>query len=345
MSEFIQLDGSIGEGGGQILRTALSLSLVTGRGFVIKKIRARRSKPGLMRQHLTAVCAATEIGNAQVEGDVVGAQEISFQPRGIRGGQYHFAVGTAGSCNLILQAVLPALLIADGPSELTLEGGTHNPLAPPFDFLKDAFLPVLGKMGAQVELTLECPGFYPAGGGKMGVRVAPVKSLRPLELLRRGRAIANRATVLIANLPPSIAERERKALRDKLTWPEDAFRIEEASLSKGPGNIITVEIESEHVTEVFSGFGEKGLPAEAVVDRLVAEVRDYLKTDVPVGKHLADQLLLPLAMAGEGSFRTLPLSRHTTTNMHVIRAFLDVDFQINKAEDKTVEIRLERKRT
>src|SRR5437867_958993 len=161
------IDGSQGEGGGQILRTALGLSLVTGTPIRIEKIRAGRAKPGLLRQHLTAVNAATAIGAVDVEGATLGSQELTFRPGTVKPGEYRFAVGTAGSTGLVLQTVLPPLLTAPGPSTLTLEGGTHNPTAPPFDFLARAFLPLISRMGPSATARLERPGFYPAGGGQM----------------------------------------------------------------------------------------------------------------------------------------------------------------------------------
>ena len=169
----LTINGSQGEGGGQILRTALAMSLVTGKPFRIVRIRAGRKKPGLLRQHLTAVQAAAQIGQATVEGAAIGSQELTFTPGEIRPGEYRFAVGTAGSATLVLQAVLPALLTAPGLSVLTLEGGTHNPFAPPFDFLHRSYLPLVNRMGPTVEARLERPGFYPAGGGKFVVTVEP----------------------------------------------------------------------------------------------------------------------------------------------------------------------------
>ena len=163
------IDGSQGEGGGQILRTALGLSLVTGTAFRIEKIRAGRAKPGLLRQHLTAVNAATVIGDALVDGAELGSPALVFRPRSVRPGAYRFAVGTAGSASLVLQTVLPPLLTAGASSILTLEGGTHNPWAPPFDFLARAFLPLLERMGAPVRAAIQRYGFYPAGGGQFTV--------------------------------------------------------------------------------------------------------------------------------------------------------------------------------
>jgi len=195
----IVIDGAQGEGGGQILRSALALSLVTGKPFRIRNIRARRKKPGLMRQHLTAVNAAVEVGAARVAGNAIGSTELTFEPAALCSGSYRFAVGTAGSCTLVLQTVLPALILADGPSELLLEGGTHNPAAPPFDFLAGAFLPLLSRMGPRVAAALERPGFYPAGGGRMRVRVTPAKRLLPLHLTERGAIVAR---ALLARIAP-----------------------------------------------------------------------------------------------------------------------------------------------
>src|SRR5947207_15592691 len=167
----ITIDGSQGEGGGQILRTSLALSLVTGQPFCMERIRVRRQKPGLLRQHLTAVEAAKTVGCAEVEGAEMNSQTLEFRPGPVTPGNYRFAVGTAGSATLVLQTVLPSLLTASGKSTLTLEGGTHNPLAPPFDFLVGSFMPLIRRMGATVELDLKAPGFFPAGGGRFHARI------------------------------------------------------------------------------------------------------------------------------------------------------------------------------
>jgi RNA 3'-terminal phosphate cyclase (ATP) len=196
----ITIDGSYGEGGGQILRTSLALSLVTGKPFSINNIRAGRKKPGLMRQHLTAVNAAAEIGSAAIKGNRIGSQEFTFEPEMIKPGNFHFAIGSAGSCTLVFQTILPALIIAGGPSEIILEGGTHNPFAPPFDFLAKAFLPVINRMGPKVDAVLEKPGFYPAGGGRFKVSINPA-GLNGFDLLERGNIINKTARAAVANLP------------------------------------------------------------------------------------------------------------------------------------------------
>jgi len=335
----ITIDGSFGEGGGQILRTSLALSLVTGKPFSIHDIRAGRKKPGLMRQHLTAVNAAAEIGNAAIKGNSIGSQAFTFDPETIKSGNFHFAIGSAGSCTLVFQTVLPALMISRGPSEIILEGGTHNPFAPPYDFLEKAFLPVINRMGPRVEAVLEKPGFYPAGGGRFKVSINPA-GLNRVDLLERGKIINKNAFAAVANLPVSIANRELKVVREKLDWNRELLKVVEVENSQGPGNIITVEIESENIMEVFTGFGERGVSAEKVANRTVKAVREYLAHDVPVGRHLADQLLIPMAMAGGGKFRTLLPSKHTTTNIEIIKKFLDVKIEIKECDQNQWEIEI-----
>lgn len=336
----LTLDGSQGEGGGQILRTALGLSLLTGRPFKIERIRANRDKPGLRRQHLTAVHAAAQVGRAAVEGAHVDSSQLTFEPQSPQPGEYRFSIGTAGSATLVLQTVLPALLGASGPSRLTLEGGTHNPFAPPFDFLQKAFLPLVSRMGPKVGARLEQPGFYPAGGGRFTVAIEP-GPLRPLHLVERGAIRRRTGQAMLVHLPDHIARRELDVVRDGLGWREQELQIATWPEAVGQGNALLLEIESEHVTEVFTGFGQRGVPAERVAGAAVSEAKRYLDADVPVGEHLADQLLIPLAMAGGGSFVTLPPTEHTRTNAGVIRAFLDVEvsFEELKPEAWRVEVR------
>jgi RNA 3'-terminal phosphate cyclase (ATP) len=322
------IDGSHGEGGGQILRTSLSLSLITGKPFSIEKIRSGRKKPGLMRQHLTAVNAAAEIGNAKVSGNAIGSQAFQFEPRAVSPGKFHYAVGTAGSCTLVLQTILPALIIADGPSEVILEGGTHNPFAPPFDFLDRAFLPLVGRMGPRVAAELEKPGFFPAGGGRFRVAIAPQKALKPLSLMERGHINRRLACALVSNLPMKIAHRELKVVSKKLGWPRECLQAVTVENAHGPGNVLTIEMESNALTEVFTGFGQRGVPAEKVAARAAEQALDYLSHNVPVGRYLADQLLVPMAIAGGGRFLTMPPSRHTLTNIDIIKCFMDVSIEV-----------------
>jgi RNA 3'-terminal phosphate cyclase (ATP) len=318
----IALDGSQGEGGGQILRSALALSLVTGTPFRIDNIRAGRPRPGLMRQHLTAVEAAAAIGAAETSGASVGSRSLTFAPTTVKPGDYTFSVGTAGSATLVLQTVLPSLLTADRPSSLVLEGGTHNPSSPPFDFLAKAFLPLVGRMGAHVEATLERAGFYPAGGGRFRVTVAPTKALAPLELEQRGAVRAKRVRALIANLPRAIGEHELHRFGVRTQWDSSTVSLDAVPNSIGPGNALIAEVESEHVTEVFTAFGEKQVRAETVANLCADEVLSYLATDAPVGPHLADQLVLMLALAGGGTFRTTKPTQHTHTQLAVIPRFV-----------------------
>ena len=222
----LTIDGSFGEGGGQILRTALALSLVTGKPFRIENIRAGRKTPGLLRQHLTAVSAAAAIGQADVEGAAIGSRAVAFSPTALKSGEYSFAVGTAGSTTLVLQTVLPALLMGEGQSKLTLEGGTHNPFAPPFDFLVRSFLQLMNRMGPRVTAELERPGFYPAGGGKFSVTIEPATPLARLDLLTRGDLVARRAKAMIANLPRNVAAREMAVIGKKMSWPSEWLTVE-----------------------------------------------------------------------------------------------------------------------
>jgi RNA 3'-terminal phosphate cyclase (ATP) len=337
------IDGSFGEGGGQILRTSLALSLVTGKPFRIEKIRAGREKPGLMRQHLTAVNAAAKIGQAEVVGASVGSKELSFTPGDIVPGNHSFAVGTAGSATLVLQTVLPALITASKPSTLALEGGTHNPYAPPFDFLVKAYLPLVNRMGPKVKAMLARPGFYPAGGGRFSVTIEPAAELSGLELNERGEILSRRAKAIVAALPLNIAEREVNVVGHKMSWDKSCLQVENVEGACGPGNAVTIEIESENVTEVFTGFGERGIRAEAVAEQAVKAARRYLAANVPVGEYLADQLLLPLALAGRGSFITFGLSRHSTTNIDVIQKFLSVEIAVSQVAKSAWLVEIDRK--
>lgn len=330
----LTIDGSYGEGGGQILRSSLALSLITQTPFRIEKIRARREKSGLMRQHLAAVRAAQEISGADVKGAEIGSRELTFRPGPITPGTYTFRVGTAGSSTLVFQTVLPALLHAAGPSSLFLEGGTHNSHAPPFDFLSKVYLPLVCRMGPDITATLERPGFYPAGGGRFRAEIKPVEKLGRLDLPTRGNIKERRAFVRVANLPYHIVEREIATLQEKLGWDRAAFQGEKLKDVQGPGNVILIEIESEHLTEIFSGFGVKGVPAEEVARRAADEALLYIKAGVPVGEHLADQLLLPMALAGGGSFRTTEPSLHTRTHIEVIKTFLGINTRVEQESEK-----------
>ncbi len=333
----IILDGSLGEGGGQILRSALSLAMCTGTPFRIERIRARRKKPGLLRQHLTAVSAAAEICGAQLEGAHLGSTALTFAPGAIKSGDYRFAIGTAGSCTLVLQTVLPALLMAGAASRVRLQGGTHNPMAPPFHFLQRAFMPLLRAMGANVTLELNRFGFFPAGGGDFTADIQPAR-LVPLHLSARGERTAAYVESFVAGVPGHVALRELEAVGKAMNWDKDQLQVRGLPNEQGPGNALMITLAHEYVTEVFTAFGEKGTPAEQVAKRVVGEARDYLSSTAAVGEHLADQLLLPLALAGAGSFTATQASAHTTTNAEVIQRFLPVTIDIVKREPEGVAV-------
>jgi len=339
-TDTITIDGARGEGGGQILRTSLALSLVTGRPVRFVNIRAGRHKPGLLRQHLTGLRAAAAIGAAEISGDRLGSREVSFAPtRAPAGGDYHFKVGSAGSAGLVLQTVLPALLRADGPSELVIEGGTHNMSSPPHDFLERCYLPLLAEMGGQVTLTLERPGFYPAGGGQYRALITPSK-LSPIEVVERGAVRGMRARAVVSQLHDNVAHRELRTLQDRLSIDKGSLEFRRETRSPGPGNVVTVDVESERLTAVFTSFGRKGVTAELVARGLVKQVQAYLSGGAPVGAHLADQLLLLFALAGGGRLVTQRPTLHTTTNLETIQRFLDVPITMAERARECSELRV-----
>ncbi|MCX8476741.1 MAG: RNA 3'-terminal phosphate cyclase [Sphingomonas sp.] len=317
----IVIDGAEGEGGGQVVRNALALSLVTGRPFRIANIRGGREKPGLMRQHLTAVEAACAIGGATCEGASVGASEFAFTPGRVVPGQYRFAVGTAGSTSLVLQTVLMPLLLADAPSRLVLEGGTHNMMAPPFEFLERVFLPLVNRMGPRISARLVRHGFFPRGGGRIEVEIAPAP-LAPIDCVERGALRSVSATALFAALPFNIADREIETARRLLPdWPEEAFAVRQLPDEQGPGNVLLLEAAFEHATEIVTGFGKLGVSAESLARTAAQRMAGFLASDAFVGPYLADQLLLPFALARGGCFTTVKPSQHARTAAEVIERF------------------------
>jgi RNA 3'-terminal phosphate cyclase (ATP) len=340
--DLVSINGAMGEGGGQILRTSLALSLCLGKPFRIVNLRAGRKKPGLRRQHLVCVKAAAKIGGAKVEGASLGSQELTFIPTSIRPGDYNFDIGSAGSTTLVLQSILPALLMANGPSTLTLQGGTHNPFAPPFEFLEKAFLPIINRMGPKIQACLERPGYYPKGGGRLSVTIQPAKKLQILHLDERGEIQERRATATVAGLPRHIAERELRVIGEKLQWGKECLHIREESPDRGPGNIVTIEIKSKNITEVFTAFGERGVRAETVADKAAKAAYLYMDVNVPVGKHLADQLLLPFTLAGGGSFNTLQPTLHTRTNSEVVQLFQNIRISMDQVSKKVWQITVSR---
>lgn len=322
--DMIELDG--GHGGGQLLRSALTLSLCTGTGFTLHNIRAIRRKPGLMRQHLTAVNAAARVGNACVHGAELGATSLRFEPGRVSAGTYRFATGSAGSATLVLQTVLPALWRAQGPSQLRLEGGTHNPLAPSADFIAQSYLPALGRMGVQASMQLLQHGFHPAGGGVMEVQVQPCAALQPPSLEVRAPLQAIEAQVLMSGLSSGIGLRELQVLAETLGVDPHPRNVQSIRPALGPGNVALVRVRHGDHVEVFSGHGERSVSAEQVGARLAGQVKQYLDGTGAVGEYLSDQLLLPMALAGGGAFTTHVLSDHLVSNARLIEKFLPVEF-------------------
>lgn len=329
----LTLDGSFGEGGGQIVRTALSLSMITGMPFQIENVRAGRKKPGLLRQHLTCVKASGRIASARVTGAELGATSFTFEPGAIAAGNYEFAIGSAGSTTLVFQTILPALMQANAPSRVTLKGGTHNPLAPTFDYLDRIYLPILARMGAAVETKLYKHGFFPAGGGSWHALIQPAPQLAPVTLEETAPISAQYARADVANLPLDIAERESREAVRLMNWPPTAA-VPRSVKADGHGNIVALEIRRGDNADMFTAFGARALTAEQVAADAVAEAREFIVADVPVGPHLADQLLLPLALARAGSFITARPTDHTTTNIAVIEKFLPVAFSVEQLQGK-----------
>ena len=331
----IKIDGMYGEGGGQILRTSLSLSLVTGKPFQIENIRAGREKAGLLRQHLTAVLAAAEVSGAEVEGATLGSSCVTFTPGAVRSGEYRFAVGTAGSGTLVFQTVLPALMLARGSSKIAMEGGTHNTGAPPFEFLSRSFMPLIESMGPKVCLHFERYGFYPAGGGRFTAEIEPVTTLTPIHTGGRGEITSRRVIAIVANLPRHIAQREIETAASMLNWGTDTHTIESTRESSGPGNATMIEIGTADATAIFTAFGHLGISAEKVAGSAAREAREYLISKALACEHLTDQLLLPMALAGAGSFTAVKVNLHARTNMDVIAKFLPVRFETTMADGLT----------
>jgi RNA 3'-terminal phosphate cyclase (ATP) len=319
--QMIIIDGSEGEGGGQMVRNSCALSLATGKPFRITNIRANRAKPGLMRQHVTAVEAACVISGSECTGLAVGSSELTFRPGKVAPGEYHFAVGTAGSTGLVLQTVLMPLAMADAPSRLVLEGGTHNMLAPPFDFIERSFLPIINRMGPKVSARLVRHGFYPRGGGRIEVDIMPAL-LQPIECLTRGAQLGVGGQVVFSGLPVEIAERLlARAKRDLADWPEGAFALRELPVDQGPGVILMLEASYANVTEIVSGFGQLGVPAERLAKTSAARMNGYVGASAFAGPYLADQLVLPFVLAQGGCFTTVKPSQHFLTAIDIAGRF------------------------
>ena len=335
------IDGSRGEGGGQILRTALSLSLATGTPITLEKIRGGRKKPGLLRQHLTAVQAAAAIAHADLEGDRMGSQELRFSPEMSHPGSYEFRVGTAGSALLVLQSLYMPLLLAEGPTTLRLSGGTHARQAPPFEFFAEVLAPLLRRAGAEVQVKLKKYGFFPAGGGELEVHLKPpAEGFQPLHLRERGELREREILAISAHLPKHVADREALTAAELMGWPIETARIHRTRNAACPGNVVMIRLAFDSHQELFTAFGERGVRAEDVAADCAAQARAYLESDAVVGEHLADQLLLPMALGAGGSFLTGPLSGHAQTQVDLLRELLGVEIHLTPLADELLEVRV-----
>jgi RNA 3'-phosphate cyclase len=339
----LEIDGSFGEGGGQILRSALALSLLTGKSFRLRNVRAnRRPKPGLQPQHLMSVRAAVEIGRASVKGDAVNSKDLTFEPGAVRSGNYRFAIGTAGATGLVLQTVyLPLGLRGAGPSEITLEGGTHVSKAPCFHFLEMTWRRYMERIGLSVRLEMRRPGFYPRGGGSVVAHIAACSKIRGLHLTKRTELTKASGFSAIAGLPDHIARRQARRASVRLADAGIAPDIPMEEWEGGPGTVLGIRFDESPAPTLFFAIGERGKPAEAVADDAADEALAYAASNEPVDPHSADQLLLPLAFAEEASeYRVSQVTKHLTTNIAVVRMFLERDISYEGAEGSAGVVRI-----
>ena len=338
-TEFLQIDGASGEGGGQIVRSSLALSAITGQPIEVINVRGGRRRPGLMRQHLTSVMAATEVCSGEVTGADLGSKQFRFVPGEIAGGEFHFRIGTAGSTTLVAQTILPALSVAQRPSTVVIEGGTHNAWAPPCEFLQHVFLPQLAKLGPRATLDLESHGFYPAGGGRIRLQVTPGQQWSGLELISWEEDYRPQVTAIVSRIVKTIGQRECDTVRRKLRWDAEAFHVREVSDAVGPGNVVLIELQRTCVSECFMELGKPGLKAEHVARNVARQAQRYLARRVPVGEYLADQLLLPMAQGAavngvSSRFRTGALTLHARTQIELIPRFLPVRIEVEEPEQR-----------
>ncbi|MBW2466508.1 MAG: RNA 3'-terminal phosphate cyclase [Deltaproteobacteria bacterium] len=332
MAEPICIDGSYGEGGGQILRTSLALAAILKQPVRIDNIRASRKKSGLKTQHLAGALALAEITGAEVSGAELHSKSLLFTPKTLRGGRYRFEISTAGSACMLLGTVLPPLLFAAESSEITITGGTHVPFSPPFDFLDRVFLPLLRKLGAAVQLELKRWGFYPKGGGEIKAYVKPCRGLQGLQLKERGSLQRLNISACSANLPGHIAQREIAHLEACLAdYRGKTISNALASRALCPGNFVSLEAEYVHTVAGFNGLGKRGKPAEEVASGVCRDFIRFDRTGATVDQHLADQIILYMALAhGDSFFLTPEITSHLQTNINVIRRFLPVNIKLDR---------------
>lgn len=340
----IKIDGSHGEGGGQILRTAQALSCITGKDFEIYDIRMGREKPGLQPQHLTGVRAAQVISKADVDDAKLGSQRLRFTPSEVRGSEYQFDVseikGSAGSTTLVLQAILPPLSMAKAGSKVTVKGGTHVEWSPTFHYMRNVLLPLLGKIGIKSNLEIEKWGWYPIGGGKISLSVEPVKKMSPINIRERGRLKNLSGVSAVSNLPISIAERQR----DHGNWLLKAagltanMEVLDAP-STGKGSFYFILAEFENIRVGFSALGAQGKRAEGVAEEAVRQFLEFSNSEGALDPYLADQIIPYLSICDAPStFTTSRVTRHLLTNAWVTEKFLPVEITINGKEGRFGEV-------
>ncbi len=330
----IILDGSHGEGGGQIVRTAVTLSCITGVPVRIEQIRAGRRPRGLRPQHVTAIQAAADICAADTRGVSEGSDMVEFDPRqSPQAGVYEWAVRTAGSAALVMQTVLLPLLVAEGSSSVVVHGGTHVPNAPSGHYLRDVYMPLLLRMNADLQLYMTSYGWLPQGGGVISAEVRGAAQLRGLDLRTRGRVERVFGTAVGCNLPSHIpqrmANRAMNLLAEHVEAPLDIRPLRTRSNSTGAGIFLTAEYANGRGG--FGTIGRKGMPSEAVSERAVTDLLHFHESEAAVDQRLADQLIVPLVLAeGTSIFRTAAITRHLRTNADVVRAFIDRPIEINE---------------
>jgi RNA 3'-phosphate cyclase len=344
IESMIEIGGSYGEGGGQILRTALAFSAILNRPIKINRIRAGRKNPGLQPQHLKSIEALATITKARVDGVKIGADAITFFPEKIIPGHYEFDIGTAGSVPLLLQALLLPLSLCESKSSLVLTGGTHVAWSPPFHYLTEVLFPSLALMGIRVEAEIERWGWYPKGGGRIEVEIHPTPKLAPVSFERRGLLKGVYGISAISNLPRHVAERQRERalirIEKELNLQAEVEILSEIP-SSGQGSFFFLIAESEGAKAGFSSLGKRGKRAEAVADEAVDSLKEYLESDGCVDSHLADQLISFMAFAkGSSSFTTNKITEHLLTNLWVIEHFIKISVSRlgNKGEKGKIDL-------
>lgn len=326
----VKIDGSYGEGGGQILRTALTLAALLRNPVEVSNIRAKRGNPGLRPQHRISAQAVCQISQGEIEGGEIGSPILRFHPGRIREGRYTFRIPTAGSTGMIFQTILPLLSFSQGRSQVALEGGTHTAWSPPADYIRDVFLPTLRGIGVEAELRIIRWGWFPRGQGRIEVNIEPSSALQPFSWKSRGELQRHKGLSTVSNLPLSIAQRETRRLSQRLKekgFPAQMEIIQAPSVGKGTSLLLVAEFRG--IFAGFEGLGERGKRAEEVADEVADAFFSFMDGDGAVDPHLADQLIIYMALAeGESSFTTSRITQHLLTNIWVVEKFLPLRFEV-----------------